>query len=154
MLTKGAVVELSSRLDVSEEPGLNRLNIPNQWLRGSLGRAKKELVMVGMRRRIAQTAHFVWAPRNPHGCILKQGTHSPRWFPLNPFPDVSGDQHTQTPAEVEEHGCSMDCCNMFLLLLIPLCSFDSAKRLVSHENRPGQDWPSLVHASLGLLSLF
>ena len=115
VLTKGAVVEFSSRLVVSEEPGLNRLNIPNQWLRGSLGRAKKELVTVGMRRRIAQTTHFVWAPRSPHGCILKQGMHSPNWSPSNPFPGISGDQHTQTPAEVGEHGFSMDCSRIFLL---------------------------------------
>ena len=48
LLIKGAVVEVSSRLVVSEELELYRLSIPNQWLRGSLGRAKKELVTEGM----------------------------------------------------------------------------------------------------------
>ena len=78
LLIKGAVVEVSSRLVVSEELELYRLSIPNQWLRGLLGRVKKELVTEGTRRRMANTAHFVGAPRNPHGCILKQGTHSPK----------------------------------------------------------------------------
>ena len=81
LLIKEAAVEVSSIFVVSEEPVLlYRLNIPNHWSRVSLlGRAKKELVMDGfMKRRMANTTHFVGSLSNPrHGCILKLGTHSP-----------------------------------------------------------------------------
>ena len=91
LLIKGAVVEVSSRLVVSEELELYRLSIPNQWLRGSLGRVRKELVTAGMRRRMAATTHFVGVPGNPQGCILKQGRHSLKSRSSNPFPGISGD---------------------------------------------------------------
>ena len=80
LLINEAAVEVSSRLVVSEEPGLlYRLNIPNQWLRVLfLGRVKKELVMDSfMKRRMANTTHFVGSLSNHQGCILKLGTHSP-----------------------------------------------------------------------------
>ena len=78
------VVEVSSIFVVSKVPGpLYMLNTPNQWLRVlSLGRAKKELVMEGCmnKRRMANTIHFLGSlSNNPHGCILKLGTHSPNW---------------------------------------------------------------------------
>ena len=142
LLIKDVAVEVSSRLVVSEELGLYRLNIPNQWLRVlSLGGTKKELVMDGRkRRRMANTTHFVGSLCNPHqGCILKLGTHSPNWCPSNPFPSMSADQHTQTPAKVGEHGFDTDCCSVFFRIFACKC-------LGLHENRKGQDWPSLIHA--------
>ena len=147
LLIKDVVVEVSSIFVVSKVPGpLYMLNTPNQWLRVlSLGRAKKELVMEGCMkmRRMANTIHFVGSLSNPRqGCILKLGTHSPNWRPSNPFPSKSGhQQHTQTPAKVGEHGFNTDCCSVFFRIFTCKC-----KGL--HENRKGQDWPSLIYASL------
>ena len=109
LLIKEAVVEVFSRLAVSVEPGLYGLSTPNQWLRAAVGRVKNELVQLGMRRMVARTTtHFTSGPCNPQGCILKEETHSPRCLPSKPFPTITADQDTQTPAKVDEHGFSID----------------------------------------------
>ena len=105
LLIKEAVVEVFSRLAVSVEPGLYWLSTPNQWLRAAVGRVKNELVQLGRRRMVARTTS---GPCNPQGCILKEETHSPICLPSKPFPTITADQDTQTPAKVDEHGFSID----------------------------------------------